>query len=357
MWIHLAKSVSSPDTGASPLDCGSPGSLHEPSAMSNGMTTASESSPSASPTDILTTPRSGMTLDSSTGDLGVDEWISSLVASRVSHIQSPDSAAESLTSVTSGQTRLESFGKWDHDSSSLRTSQVCLFPTEGQEVTLQPWLESFPPSGTMLSGTAYRLRPLVPRTSVGGGGVWPTPRNSPAMETTGYTHKLEEAVAKTGMWPTPNQRDYKDSGPNVDWEKVAKKSKLAGAVNVAKPESGGGDLQAAVLWPTPRAQDGKHASPTEWERENRPSNYLLHAQVDGQLNPGFVEWLMGLPQGWTDLAPLTPEAYQRWAQGYHWNDGEWEGVPRVGTGVKDRVNRLKALGNGIVPACVARFLT
>lgn len=34
-------------------------------------------------------------------------------------------------------------------------------------------------------------------------------------------------------------------------------------------------------------------------------------------------------------------------------DGYWdrepEGVPRVATGVKDRVNRLKGLGNSIVP--------
>jgi len=32
-----------------------------------------------------------------------------------------------------------------------------------------------------------------------------------------------------------------------------------------------------------------------------------------------------------------------------WDGGEWPGVPRVATGVKDRVNRLKGLGNAIVP--------
>ncbi len=37
----------------------------------------------------------------------------------------------------------------------------------------------------------------------------------------------------------------------------------------------------------------------------------------------------------------------RWVDGY-W-DREPEGVPRVATGVKDRVNRLKGLGNAIVP--------
>ena len=36
-----------------------------------------------------------------------------------------------------------------------------------------------------------------------------------------------------------------------------------------------------------------------------------------------------------------------------WLDGSWEhGVPRVATGVKDRVNRLKSLGNAVVPQVV-----
>jgi len=41
-------------------------------------------------------------------------------------------------------------------------------------------------------------------------------------------------------------------------------------------------------------------------------------------------------------------------------DGTWweeeRGLPRVATGIKDRINRLKCLGNGIVPASLALFL-
>jgi DNA (cytosine-5)-methyltransferase 1 len=32
-----------------------------------------------------------------------------------------------------------------------------------------------------------------------------------------------------------------------------------------------------------------------------------------------------------------------------WANGEWPGVPRVAAGVKDRVNRLRCLGNAVVP--------
>ena len=35
-----------------------------------------------------------------------------------------------------------------------------------------------------------------------------------------------------------------------------------------------------------------------------------------------------------------------------WRDGSWEeGIPRVTTGQKNRVSRLKGLGNSVVPQC------
>jgi hypothetical protein len=60
---------------------------------------------------------------------------------------------------------------------------------------------------------------------------------------------LEERVA---MMPTPTARDWKDSGPNTNYEKAKKKSRLAGTAG-------------------------------------------------GSLNPTWVEWLMGYPGGYTDL--------------------------------------------------------
>jgi hypothetical protein len=33
----------------------------------------------------------------------------------------------------------------------------------------------------------------------------------------------------------------------------------------------------------------------------------------GRLNPAFVEWLMGLPAGWTDFAPVGM-AWSRWLE-------------------------------------------
>jgi hypothetical protein len=87
--------------------------------------------------------------------------------------------------------------------------------------------------------------------------MWPTPRASAAMaekteniQNRGTQRgKLEEKVA---MMPTPTARDWRDAGPNVNYEKAKKKGRLAG-----------------------------HSG--------------------GSLNPTWVEWLMGYPKGWTDL--------------------------------------------------------
>jgi hypothetical protein len=73
----------------------------------------------------------------------------------------------------------------------------------------------------------------------------------------------------------------------------------------------------------------------------------MRAGNGGQLNPGWVEALMGYPQGWTDIdREVTKDAdYPA-----RWLDGTWEaGIPRVISGVKNRVSRLKCLGNAVVP--------
>ena len=79
---------------------------------------------------------------------------------------------------------------------------------------------------------------------------------------------------------------------------------------------------------------------------------------EGTLNPDWVSWLMGIPTGWESLKPMGREAYDDWFEDM--TNGTWwhteRDLPRVATGKIDRVKRLKALGNGIVPASLALFL-
>jgi hypothetical protein len=54
-------------------------------------------------------------------------------------------------------------------------------------------------------------------------------------------------------------------------------------------------------WPTPTAHNAKEGGyPSEGER-NTPT---FAWEAGGKLNPAWVEWLMGVPIGWTDLEPL-----------------------------------------------------
>ena len=71
--------------------------------------------------------------------------------------------------------------------------------------------------------------------------------------------KLRDAVA---ILPTPTARDYKDSGENMNYKKAAKKGRLPGVIVESRS-----------------TQTGK----------------------DTNLNPHFVEEMMGYPIGWTDL--------------------------------------------------------
>jgi hypothetical protein len=49
--------------------------------------------------------------------------------------------------------------------------------------------------------------------------------------------------------------------------------------------------------------------PTETPgRESSKSDQTLRPQ----LNPKFVEWLQGLPEGWTSAAPINSEALAIW---------------------------------------------
>jgi hypothetical protein len=74
------------------------------------------------------------------------------------------------------------------------------------------------------------------------------------------------------------------------------------------------------LWPTPCASAAKGSSPAALTRKNgkdRSNDRIDHAVMasdGGQLNPEWVEWLMGWPIGHTALEPLAMARYHEWLQ-------------------------------------------
>ena len=115
--------------------------------------------------------------------------------------------------------------------------------------------------------------------------------------------RLRASVHRTSgtgysLWPTASSRDWKDSpgmaqtGTNPDGSERKRTDQLARAVY-------------ARMWPTPRASDADKGGPNQ---RDSAGNYALpgavhHAgeAVNGQLNPTFVEYLMGFPENWTEV--------------------------------------------------------
>lgn len=99
------------------------------------------------------------------------------------------------------------------------------------------------------------------------------------------------------------------------------------------------------MYPTPTVNDSKNNNPPSQKNRNTPP---LNSSVDGQLNPDWVEWLMGWPIGWSDLKPISELIWLDQSIDPH------PEIPRTTTIKKHRVSRLKAIGNGQVPLCAAK---
>lgn len=191
--------------------------------------------------------------------------------------------------------------RYDPDTSLWRTSQHSL------EGGLTEFSETFPRSGTMRSGTAYRLPPLVRLTAGTGFGLLPThsiptPTASDHIERkptrqdkaakfnpeTGKAVSLDRFVA---MYPTPTDVS-KGGGSSRSGDRINETPTLQGMARKGQ-------------WPTPTSRDWKDG--TAESCKNVSVNGLLgraihdEDQPRGSLNPIFVEWLMGFPLGFTDL--------------------------------------------------------
>tara|TARA_Y100000310_G_scaffold257168_1_gene265197 strand:+ start:56 stop:544 length:489 start_codon:yes stop_codon:yes gene_type:complete len=109
--------------------------------------------------------------------------------------------------------------------------------------------------------------------------------------------------------------------------------------------------QQVRMWPTPRASEYKGCGPvgSKSHAHMEKKNYLCAVtkgpdMPTGSLNPDWVEWLMGYGQGYTD-----PDNKDSFTLGSHQGFPNEPEIARVTTENNNRKNRLKALGNSIVP--------
>jgi hypothetical protein len=114
------------------------------------------------------------------------------------------------------------------------------------------------------------------------------------------TPVLPTSGTESGFWLTPRASD---TGKGEKSETFVKRMGDRGAHCFQ-------GLAAQVqMWPTPTVRDWKSGAGAQ----KRPGHALpLSSAIGGQLNPQWVGWLMGFPEGWISLKPLGMPKFQQW---------------------------------------------
>ena len=225
-----------------------------PFALSSLLPTRGGSCSPDNETDNLTDSQFGTTSEPLTASLGADTLTLSQVGSRAKILARPE-VVKALTAASRvyGNTWRVSFATWDRGLSLWKTPQCSLLG--GSELFLETW----PRWGMMRAGACSAHDTLAPLINGTGSGL-----------------RLATPTAKANQL-SPSMRKH------------------PGCRAWAKP------------YPTPVAADIAHR-----RDKYKQGGTALSTVVGGQLNPPWVEWLMGWPIGWTDCEPLATDKYRRW---------------------------------------------
>lgn len=270
---------------------------------------------------------SGLTLEPSTANRGVEKWISSLPDSRVSRSHLPGNDLASKIPDGNGLPSGVLLMKFDRDSCSWKTVQQSLpIPTLSGSSP-----ERYPQWATGGCTGFYQVKTQMPARKVPDGGFWARPsvcgnhnrKGCSPNSGDGLSTQAKDFVLRRLEWPRPRASDINGIGFHGQ---------------------GGMDLRTAAVefvtrrkksWPRPAARDWKsgQASLKTSQRNSRPlnevaidfslqrvkektKNGIVSLRKTLRLNPRFVEWLMGLPIGWTEFGCSVTESYQSWLRSH-----------------------------------------
>lgn len=286
------------------------------------------------------------TLKPSLTESFVDAWTSSVVASRANHSVLLESVKALKTQDTSSHTSPTESGTANLELFSSKTLKESSQPrqqTESQfsSMSSESWKDWVTEQRQEYS---QRLKSEhLTRESGSSSLAWPTASVAGCVEGgvvsnvemtstgfkatresgTSYGAKLRDAVEtyEKKNWPTATTRDWKDSNATVPPSRANPSKQTLGqrVAHVGLLDQANlsttGKSQGSQQWATPRANK-VHPVITEENREhlaNRNKSNLEEeiaghcGKAQGKLNPDWVEQLMGLPVGWTDLGSWATE--------------------------------------------------
>lgn len=300
--------------------------------------------------------------------------LSSLEDSHARTSQPPGKGrASTATAADYGLSSHESLARYDRQTSSWKTAQCSLLGD------LEKFSETWPRWGIMLDGVCWAQTMLEHRTCEKESGFaqsWPTVSCSDATRGGRQTANMTGvslAQAMKSAWSTPTTMDtlpqkspealqremtiarpgrtaysnLRDQVPD-HWATPALRDHKGPNSEKHVTETGTGRMhmdqlanQAAHLWPTVVTGDAYHRGSTKNQKKlgsevikffpnqrdskghpalpgATPCSSSAETESKGQLNPDFVEWLMGWPIGWpigwTELEPLATAKFQQWQQ-------------------------------------------
>jgi hypothetical protein len=165
-----------------------------------------------------------------------------------------ESVRRLLTIVTCGPNLPVSFARFARDGSSQKMYPACCTPS--LDGSLVAFSGTWPTWGIARDGACGELPTLERCTAANESSSWPTPRTSDT------------------------------NGPGLHGD-------------------GGMDLRTAVtMWPTPTANEDAAGTPNGKMQAMLGNHPAVRGSGSGSLNPRWVEWLMGFPDGHTVLEPL-----------------------------------------------------
>lgn len=191
----------------------------------------------------------------------------------VSPFPSPGNAKAQQMTAGSGRSFTVPFAKLSPDGSWWKMFQG--FSQSTLDGSLVEYCETWPKAGILLNGKCYPQRSLGRRTCGLDCFLWRTP----SAQLAGEGKFLETLETVDGDAAKPGERAYNPATGKY--------------VQIT--------LNRQVqMWPTPTSRD--YRSPGLPDK--REARQALTEIIGGQLNPTFVEYLMGFPKDWTNIGDM-----------------------------------------------------
>ncbi len=324
------------------------------SVLSKSNPTADKSCCKDNATEFCQSSQSGTTCEPLMASLGEEKSTASAEASPAKTSPARARARESTErEADCGLNLQESLARYDHATHLWRTRQCSLFGDSGE------CLETFPKSGMMQGGVLWELMTLERPTDVSASGYWRTPdtgagggdfhrksRRFCVGENEGVgvrntNQALRPSETPATMADADRLRQQQSQGSVQDFGRRA----CDGGFDVSDaemPRRGGGVIPNSKLFGNGRREQLSQGEQTQ----GNPSDALSNPNGDGLQ--------IRLKDADKTSNPIG-RLYSRW-----WDrdpadqDGAFESqLGRVADGVADRVDRLKAIGNGQVPLVAA----